>query len=65
MIKLTDKPSEISGGRTILITSGFSSPDEKVALLLSSPHTDGGIYFGHIWGTGYPEYTWKKVIGNA
>lgn len=65
ILKLTDKPSELAGGRCLLITSGASSYDEKVALILASTHQSGGIYFGHIWGTSVNEFAWKKVIGNA
>lgn len=61
---LTDKPSELNQGRAIIITSGLNSHDEKVALILASSGRDGGIYFGYVWGTNTPEFSWKKIIGN-
>lgn len=61
---LTDKPSELNQGRAIIITSGLSTNDEKVALILASSGRDGGVYFGYVWGSNTPEFSWKKIIGN-
>ena len=61
---LTDKPSELNHGRAIIITSGLSTNDEKVALILASSGRDGGVYFGYVWGSNTPEFSWKKIIGN-
>lgn len=60
----TDKPSELNQGRAIIITSGLSTNDEKVALILASSGRDGGVYFGYVWGSNTPEFSWKKIIGN-
>lgn len=61
---LTDKPSELNQGRSIIITSGLSTNDEKIALILASSGGDGGVYFGYVWGSAMPEFSWKKIIGN-
>ena len=61
---LTEKPSELNQGRAIIITSGLSTNDEKVALILASSGRDGGVYFGYVWGSNTPEFSWKKIIGN-
>lgn len=64
VVKLTDRPSELTGGRCIIITSGNLSFDEKVALILSSALNGGGVYFGYIYGTSVPEFLWKPIIKN-
>lgn len=61
---LTDKPSELNQGRAIIITSGLNTNDEKAALILASSGRDGGVYFGYVWGSNTPEFSWKKIIGN-
>lgn len=64
VVTLTDKPSELAGGRCIIITSGFASSDEKVALILASHYGTGGIYFGYIYGTSVSEFSWKTIVRN-
>lgn len=64
MRRLTDTPHELNG-RSIIITTGDSTNDEKVALILSSHIGYGGVYFGYIWGGSVPEFSWKKIVENS
>ena len=45
-------------GRSIIITSGSDTFDEKVALVMSS---ESGIYFGSLYGMSVSEWTWNKL----
>lgn len=47
--KINDLPPGVIGGRTVIITSGSTSRDEKVVLLMNSKN--GSIYFGYQYGS--------------